>query len=228
MVCSGYSDFLACTLPHNRPLFERLTIVTTEDDSRTAELAKAYDAELVVSERKHFGGAIFNKGAMLNDGLRVLGSDRWVVVMDADIIVPEDTMRLLKRRTLRADCLYYLTRLNMPEERTLPWMEEYAQNRSLIKELSFSEPGANRMPWGYFQLFNLAGSSKHFSNPDAIYPQDFVGAGDVDYSFQALWPRDRKVLLPEAIIHIPHGTEGTNWLGRQSPIIDQSPAVALT
>ncbi|MCP4644253.1 MAG: hypothetical protein GY851_27670, partial [bacterium] len=50
----------------------------------------------------------------------------------------------------------------------------------------------------------------------ALYDEHFETACDVDYAFQDRWPRTAKILLPELTVHIPHGTEGTNWSGRVS------------
>jgi hypothetical protein len=54
-----------------------------------------------------------------------------------------------------------------------------------------------------------------------LYDEHFTTACDVDYAFQDRWPSEMKILLPELTVHIPHGTEGTNWAGRQSPIMQR-------
>ncbi len=216
LVCAGYGDFLAWTLRNNLQHFDRFVVVTASQDLRTQEIARDAGANVVISEVYREDGTSFNKGRMLNEGFDALDDAEWVLITDADILLPAGFRQRLASRTLHPDLLYYATRLDAPSENTPQWLNHYLLGSATHQQLGFEQPGANRMPWGYFQLVHRDAACLRDRSP-AVYPPDYPTAGDVDYAFMELWPKQNRVLLPEVVIHIPHGTEGTNWSGRQSP-----------
>ena len=215
LVCVRYSDFLAWTLPSNIRHFDRFFVVTSRDDLETQALASRCGARVVISDSYRENGVVFNKGRMLNAAFAEMDFDDWVVVTDADVVFPEGWRRRLEQRFLNRDCLYFATRVDAPEEDTEAWLTAYAKAPDLILQRPFTQPGSNRMPWGYFQLFH-SNSRPLRENIAHIYPEDFPTAGEVDYHFQSSWPEFHKILLPETLVHIPHGQTGTNWRGRSS------------
>ena len=222
VVCVRYGDYLSWSLPGNRSLFDRLVVVTAPDDTLSQSIAGRYGATVVTSERFSDGGAVFNKGRMLNDGLKALRLDDWLLVFDSDILLPKTLRTHLQNRLLRPDSLYYSIRLNAPETDTENWLTAFESDPGMRASLSFDRPGANRMPWGYFQLFHAPHCPPGAAG-EPLYSEQFPNAGDVDYEFQARWPAERKILLPEAVIHLPHGSEGANWSGRTSRRLQPRP-----
>jgi len=216
MVCVGYSDMLSWTLRLNRHQFDNIAVVTSSTDIATQAVAKKNGARLVISDRYVEDGAPFNKGKMLNDGLRALDLDDWVLFTDSDMIFPDGLTRRLRQRALHRDCLYYATRVDAPESRLDEWLSDYTRDPDLINRLPFDRPGRNRMPWGYFQLVNMSAQTLRHRTSH-VYDESFHTAGDVDYEFQEMWPERLRILLPELTVHIPHGKERTNWRGRRSP-----------
>jgi hypothetical protein len=220
IVCVGYSDMLLWTLPQNSAEFDNIIVVTSSTDFETQQVVKANGATLVISDRYNHANAAFNKGKMLNDGLRALRYNDWVMITDADIIFNKGLRRRLSRRILNLECLYYGTRLDAPVDGLENWLKRFAEQPDLINTLTFDKPGRNRMPWGYFQLVNVG--SRVFKRSDkAIYDEHFSAANDVDYAFQEKWDDNMKILLPELTVHIPHGREGVNWRGRSSKRISK-------
>lgn len=207
-VCSGYADFLSWTLPENAKHFDRFVVVTSPEDSETQKIAEQCGAEVVISKRFRENGASFNKGKMLNDGLKQLDMKSWIVITDADILFRPDFRQRIFSRFLNRENLYYATRFNTPPINRETWLTEWFSKPEMFRNLEFSDPGSNQMPWGYFQLF--------YRKTQPNYSEDFDTAGDVDYEFQSRWPKDNQVLLPEAVIHISHGNLGSNWQGRSS------------
>jgi hypothetical protein len=215
MVCVGYGDMLARTLPRNRDLFETVAIATTEDDQETQRVAKANGARVAISDRIHDHEAAFNKGCMLNDALAALDADDWLLVTDADILFLPDWRERWRRRLFHRDALYYATRVDLPETDTDDWLRMFDRQPAILGKRPFRMPGRNRMPWGYFQLFHT--ESFVLRNRQRVwYPETFPHAAEVDYAFQELWPETMKILLPELLGHVPHGPEGVNWHGRKS------------
>ncbi len=220
VVCVHYGDFLSWSLPRNVRHFDRFAVVTSPEDEQTQSIAKACGAELVISERFREGGAVFNKGKMLNDGFEQLAMDGWVLVTDADVMFRPGFRRRLFSRLLNERSLYYATRFNTPAERREGWMTRWFARPQCFAELAFDDPGMDQMPSGYFQLMHGSCGQR--------YSEDFPSAGEVDYEFQERWPVSHRVLLPEGVVHIAHGTPASNWKGRTSEALMPNPGLART
>jgi hypothetical protein len=50
IVCDQYSDFLRCTLPHNKTLFDRIVVVTSPEDRATQKICEFYHVECVKTD----------------------------------------------------------------------------------------------------------------------------------------------------------------------------------
>ena len=112
-ICIDYADFLAQTLPHNRPLFTNYYIVTEERDTSTRELARMYDCNVLFTTKTHEKGAKFNKSGMMFDAQHVLHrrhTEAWIVNLDADIYLPSDLWKQIDRHGLNKNGIYGLTR----------------------------------------------------------------------------------------------------------------------
>jgi hypothetical protein len=112
-ICIDYADYLAETLPHNRPLFTTYYIITEERDTATCELARAHDCVLLFTTKTHIKGAKFNKSGMVFDAQNYVHPRHplaWIVMLDADIYLPADLWKLIDRHTLNKNGIYGLTR----------------------------------------------------------------------------------------------------------------------
>ncbi len=110
-VCVDYSDFLAHTLPLNKPHLNRLVIVTAPHDRATQRLAAHYNVECVVTEAFYRQGDRFNKGRGINAGLAVLNKRNWLLHLDADIVLPPRTRHFLDRAQLDPRAIYGIDRM---------------------------------------------------------------------------------------------------------------------
>ncbi|MEN6550024.1 MAG: hypothetical protein ABFE07_28615 [Armatimonadia bacterium] len=214
-VSVGMADYLALTLPWNVKHFDRFVVVTSSDDKESQAVAQKHGATLVISDRHKENGARFNKGKLINEGMKALEYDDWMLFVDVDVLLPSNLRREFDRHVWNPDVLYYATRLHTPQQGQADWVRRYQKKEALAKTLKFSDPPTNRMPWGYFQLFNcraraLAGRGQK------VVSEDFVSAGGIDKHFLELWKPARRVLSPFTIIHIYHGSMGMNWTGRKS------------
>lgn len=112
-ICIDYADFLAHTLPHNRPLFTSYYIITEERDTATCELARAYDCILLFTSKTHSKGAKFNKSGLMFDAQNHIHPRHpmaWIVKLDADIYLPADLWKQINRYALNKNGIYGLVR----------------------------------------------------------------------------------------------------------------------
>jgi len=222
VVCVGFADFLDLTLPWNMKHFDKYVVVTSSEDKDTQEVAKKYGATIVISDRYKENGAKFNKGKLVNDAMKVLDYDDWVLFTDVDILLPTNLREEFNKRIWNPGILYYASRLHTPPFGVYEWVTEYQKNEALAKTLKFCDPNTNQKPWGYFQLFNcraqvLKGKGRN------VCSEDFTSAGGIDKHFEELWPPSRQALAPFSIIHMAHGPMGGNWTGRKSPPLHFQP-----
>lgn len=227
-VSVNYSDFLVHSLKANRHLFDKWIIVTDTKDVATKALCKAFDVVCIQTDI-FYKNAKFNKYAGINEGLKYVDNDAWIIFLDSDIILQPDMPRVLSELKLDITCLYGIDRLNIiGYER---W-DEFQKGRGLLIEnwLLTSqklELGSRLVhyyghegehgrfegwrPLGFFQLC-------HRSSFD-IYPQNTDGADHCDLLFARQWPRRKRHFIPELLaIHIEsYGTgKAMNWYGRRS------------
>jgi hypothetical protein len=147
-------------------------------------------------------GACFNKGAAIEEGFDALGRWGWILLLDADIVLPST----LEPGPLCPDVIYTMRR------------------RQLDGEAAGIDGDWGRwevMPsvencFGYFQLFHAYSESLR-SRP--WYPTGIRHAGFSDDGFVAKFPE--RVVLEGSVLHIGHPFE--NWCGRIAPRLDGGP-----
>ncbi len=81
----------------NRDLFDRWVVVTVEEDAETIALCEKHDIEMVFSKRVHEDGARFAKGKIINEGFDALSKEDWLLMIDADIVLPKNFREIAQR-----------------------------------------------------------------------------------------------------------------------------------
>lgn len=227
-VCCGYSDFLCWSILENKQLFDSWIIVTDTKDKKTKELCDNYNLHCIQTDVFYENG-IFNKYAGINEGLKYIDKDSWIIFLDADIILHNLTKYVLEHIPLDETCIYGIDRVNCVG---LPnWLKYISKRDSLFQNWLLHSAGfefGSRLvhyfgenqdngkfvgwrPLGFFQMCY----GKAFNT----YPQNTIGADHCDLEFVRNWGRSRRILIPELIgIHLEsEGTfKGINWYGRKS------------
>lgn len=191
-ICIDYADFLAQTLPHNRPLFTKYYIVTEERDAATCELARVHDCELLFTSKTHEKGAKFNKSGMMFDAqtrIHPRHTEAWIVKLDADIYLPADLWKQIDRRALNKNGIYGLTR------HVYNTYEDYVGGR-----VSCVDKGDLGVV-GYFQLYWLK---------NKYYPPWSANCSACDLTFMNGF--HIKKTFPIVCFHF--GEKRKNWNGR--------------
>jgi hypothetical protein len=207
-VCVEYDDFLAITLPRNKKHFNETLVITSYDDLRTQKLCKKEGVSYYCTNSFYSQGAMFNKGAAMEEGFDVLGRDGWICIWDADIVMPS----ILSLPQLNISYLYSPCRLIL---------ENPSQFSDKLDWSKLSSPTQSHEFDGFFQLFN---SYAPISKP--WYSTHWKHAGGCDSDFQFKF-KGRLKRLPFSVLHLgPEGSDelktriGRNWAGRVSKRID--------
>lgn len=232
-VCVNYSDFFIHSVLENKKLFDKWIVVTDKDDTNTEKLCQEHGLVCVKTDAFYTRG-IFNKFAGINEGLVEIDSDAWVLFLDADMVLHEQTRRVLDSLNLDKTFIYGMDRLNC--DGIQRW-NEFKQSPGILKDywllhsagLEFGarlvhlygyEKGDGKFAgWGPLGFFQLAHRSQFES-----YPENSLGADHCDLLFTRHWPRDKRMLIPELYaIHLEseNAWKGINWRGRKSaPFVD--------
>lgn len=238
-----YDDFLLHVLEENYRLFDKWIIVTDSKDIATQNLVGQYahkNVQLVITDRFYENGASFNKYNGIEEGLKYVDNDAWILFIDSDIVCHYEMRRTLENISLDETCLYGLDRLNCSGPKK--W-EDYKGSKGMLQENwllhtagldlgarlvhHYGHEGENGRfegwrPLGFFQL-------AHRSAFDA-YPTDSNSADHCDLQFARLWPRSKRVMIPELyVVHLEseHAGKAVNWWGRKSQpfVIKEEPVI---
>lgn len=198
VVCVDYDDLLEITLKRNARFMDEILVVTAPHDERTLNVvSRIPNARCHITDVFYKDGAKFNKGAAMEEGFDVLGRDGWILIHDADILLP-DTFIMPQVVFGR---MYSANRLMLNDPRQ--WTPDFDWSLA-HKTTEFTFPG-------FFQLFNCADPSL-ITRP--WYDTKYVHAGGGDHYFQGLWPSSMKSVLPITVLHL--GPRDMNWFGRVS------------
>lgn len=227
IICVNYSDFLAHTLPHSRNQFDNLVVVTDTKDQKTKDVCDYYHVRCVQTDVFYEDGNNFNKGKGINEGLKYLTCQDWVIHLDADIYLPPMTRYILDKLPLEKDKLYGVDRLMCPSYKD--WMKfvdepEFLQESYIYVHLNrfpigvriceYNNLNSGYEPIGFFQLWNPEGSNV------LEYPTEHDNCDRTDVLHVKKFPRNKRELLPEiVVIHLDSEASimGTNWQGRKTP-----------
>jgi hypothetical protein len=227
-VCVNYADFFAETGAANCGIFDKFIVVTDKKDTEVTQLCKDFGYTCVKTDVFYEKG-IFNKYAGINEGLQHVDPDAWVCFIDSDIVMQKDTRRVLEKLNLDPTGLYGIDRVNCVGMDQ--WIS-YKKGRGVLTEnwmltTAGLETGARLVhyyghegengrfegwrPLGFFQLCHRS--------QFVMYPENTAGADHCDLLFSRLWPRKKRVLIPELYgVHLEseRAGKGVNWYGRKS------------
>lgn len=193
IVCIQYADYLAATLPTNRPYFKHVYIVTEQSDAETLELAAKYNCIPIFSESRQANGATFNKSGLLYEAQKIvhdLYPLDWICILDADILLC-DQMATFTTRNLDPYALYGI-------------------HRNIFETVSDFEDGKKQdyttsrgdYICGYFQLY---------WNKAKYYAPWSLNCSECDIHFMKMFPK-RGMLPDVSCDHL--GYIAKNWDGR--------------
>lgn len=201
-VCVDYDDILALTLPRNMRHLSECVVVTAHQDERTAAVARGVEGvRLFRTDAFTRNGAFFNKGLAIEEAFDVMGRSGWILILDADIVLPET----FKLGSLDQNVLYGAPRRQLP-----------AGVMDIDGDWTHWKMVSDWPCVGYFQLFHAEAEALR-SQP--WYTADSPHAGNADWGFKEKFIKRK--MLPRSVLHI--GQRYENWYGRATPRLDGTP-----
>jgi hypothetical protein len=222
--CVNYADILAHTLPMNYHQFDKFVVVTAPEDKKTAQVCTHYTGVQCVKTdvfKSRWEGE-FHKGSGINEGLKVLDKDAWILHLDSDIVLPPNFRKVLETADLDTTMIYGADRAEFknyeawhkfygePEPHTQGVMVHVTHHGQRIgTRVSFASQGGYT-PIGFFQLW-------HADSGILKYPQGHSTAAREDTLFPWQWPRKKRALIPEIVVYhleSENAEMAVNWRGR--------------
>lgn len=195
-VGAWYGKTLEVCLVRNMRHLSECLVVTTPEDRDVQAVARAVPGVRVLETdafTRH--GADFNKGLGLEEGFEALGRRGWILVHDADILLPNQ----LPVARIEPGTLYGAKRRILEDpSRWCPGLD--------FRTCTPSQDGG---PIGFFQLFHA--DDRFVKSKRPWYDVTFAHAGGGDAYFLEHWPHDRRVVLPIETLHL--GPKDRNWFG---------------
>ena len=209
----NYMDTLKFMLPINSRHFEKIYIITQNDDSQTVEYCKKFNNVEVLLYNFKNNGKIFDKFGALNMVQKIVYSNHpnsWYLIIDSDIILPNNFIDILENENLQEDCIYGALRNNFLKSSEL--LKEIKPDHKFLYNdiLAFRTQTSDNPPsiMGCFQLYK----KQCYQNID------FKDAGFGDYIF--CHKNFDKFCNLENIVYLHLGEIGKNWKGKIYNFID--------
>lgn len=214
-VCIRFDDYLGLTLDRYVETFDRVAVVTAEEDEATQRLAESKGATVVLSERQNHLGESFNLPALINDGVKALDPQEWIVKIDPDIYLPADARAHLD------------TCLDDPE---LLWGSRryFCETAKIFQRyVASGDEGLLEPPYedadpdvlGFFQLAHAKAAHLDLAARGTFYVEDrYEGPSRTnDRLLSGRYPVEQRRRTPFDVVHLGLDAIGTNWKGRKAP-----------
>jgi hypothetical protein len=228
-VCVDYDDFLSAVIPYNLPIFDRWVIVTSSKDEDTRELCRKYGLETILADEALTDNE-FNKGWMIERGLQALSMNAWRIHIDADMVLPAHTRRLLMASDLNTDTIYGADRImvrswdDWQKLINLKWLEggQHVYSHAITIPDGYAlgsrwaAPHMGYVPIGAFQMFH-SDADEWKGTRIRKYPHRHNTAARTDIQFGLQWDKNKRALIPELLVaHLESEPAklGANWKGR--------------
>ncbi len=230
-VCVNYHDFLAVAAQYNAGFFDRWIIITDPSDVNTQEVCRQFNLDCLVSAEGYDKNHDFNKGWLVDRGLRMVAANGWRLHIDADIILPQRFRNLLEAAHLQEDTVYGCDRIMINSWNE--WMK--VKESGYLTRVNTSCHSVNFLggyelgsrwfdmamgyvPIGFFQLWHSSQDLWRGKNIKP-YPHLHNDACRTDVQHGLQWDRNKRELLPELLVlHLSSEkvNNGENWKGRQT------------
>ena len=213
IVCVNYSDVLKISLPHNLQLVDTICVVTNPDDQETINICEGLENVILVKTNRMFENESdkFNKGKALNEGIKSIKKDGWLLISDADTVLPKNFRSVLENNEINPSNTYGC-RLRYLCPNHSEWIK-YLEDERTVKEWSPRNCRMN-IGAGFFQLVNCDHSTMK-KNEGCWYNESFGHCGRSDRIFwKSFAGSEQPHLRGMYVVHLGDDKQGANWKGR--------------
>lgn len=161
VICVNYSDFLSITYKENIKFFERENyhIITTKEDKETIDLCEELKINYTCYNYFYKNSSYFNKSGAVYNMQKILHEkypDDWILLLDADIILPSNFEEIYNKNCTDKKALYSLERKDYEEE------EDYKNLKNEVKYCGVNFMGFMQLYYDktkYYQKFSIDAST---------------------------------------------------------------------
>jgi hypothetical protein len=188
-VSTKYEDILEIIIPLNYKFFDKWYIITDINDTKTIDVLKKWNIEILYFDF-YSGGKVFNKGGAIKMAQDIIKTDDFILLLDSDIVLPENFSEYLTN--LKENVLY-----------GTEFRYDYHTLEHYKKDIIDYNYTCCKNFVGYFQLYKNCAFRYEESN-NCMY---------CDETFRNLF-KQRITLKGLAVKHL--GMERVNWNGRKN------------
>ena len=207
-----YFDTLQFMLPVNYLHFNKLYVITQVDDIQTINFCKQFiNVEILFYDFKNNNKRFDKYGAIKYAQQKVYQSysNSWYLIIDSDIILPNNFINILINEKLNEDCIYGAYRLNILKTSELCRKNSFIErNERLHSNITNNILYRKKYPpsiLGCFQLYKKK----------CYQPDNFNNAGWGDYHFG--YENFNLFCNLNNLIYIHLGDSNKNWNGKLLP-----------
>lgn len=180
-VCVNYLDFFKISYEKNLAagIFDHFIVITDSKDQVTYDFCIKNNITVVRTDIFYKNGAVFNKGAAINEGFKVLKYKDWVAFMDADTFVPLDFKTRVDFNKLNKEFMYGCERV------LLKTPVDLLAHESGALDSNFEIPEG--FGYGFFQLFNWQSEVIKNCQPGHWSTHNSPNCQNSDWMFRNQW-----------------------------------------
>jgi hypothetical protein len=190
VTCVNMYSYLTVSLHHNRNFFKHYYVLTSSTDSKTIELCKQNNVNVIEYDNFYIKGAKFNKSGGIEFAqkkLHELYPSSWILLLDVDVIIIDECIDKINEMDLNKSYLYSVKRYDV-------WNSKELDNKEKKRLYTYDFAG-------YFQLYY---------NKNMYYPEFSENASWCDILF--LRKFNTRCKIDSYIFHM--GKEGSHWNGK--------------
>jgi len=209
-VSYNYYDTIQFVLPVNYLHFEKIYLITQEDDIKTIEFAQRFDNIKILFFDFKNNNKNFDKFGAINYAQKIVYDKHpsdWYLIFDSDIILPNNFIDVLIKENLNSECIYGAIRNNVLKT------SELLNKKMIVNKDENINFIYNNIVWckktppsilGCFQLYKKK----------VFHRNDIENCGFGDYFFG----HDNFNLFCnlENVLYFHLGETGQNWSGKTS------------
>lgn len=215
-VSYNYFDTLQFMLPANYAHFEKLYLITQEDDLETIEFCKNFDNVKVLFYNFKNNNKSFDKFGAVNYAQQIMYHeypDSWYMIIDSDIILPNNCVDILSKENLNEECIYGAIRNNVFKSSCLLNKKQIVNAKDNVTWIYNNILYLKDNPPSIVGCFQLYKKKCFHLNADK-----FGNAGFGDYHFG--YDNFNLFCNLENLLYFHLGESGKNWDGKVVSFID--------